>query len=339
MTRTRTRAVAPLIMALIGVLAAGCTGAASATPSVPLKVQLSWAPSAQFTGMIVAADKGFYEEEGLDVELLPGGPNVVPLQVVANGGADVGLTSVLELYAARDKDLPLQGIAQLDQRSALLLVTRKDSGLDEAAELEGKRVGLWLGGDEFEFYAMARQLGLDPETDFQIVNQSFTMDQFIGGELDATSAMSFDQLLVLTSQPGFAREDLNIIDYNDFGTVNPRGIVVATESVVSDQADALARLLKATRRGWEYTFDNAAEALDILMEVVPAGDYTRDHQEASIAEMQRLMLPDGFERADLGRIDSGTFDRAAEVALEYGVVASPPEGDVYVTSIYDAATQ
>jgi len=319
----------------LGTLA--CSSAASPAPAVSLKVQLSWAPSAQFTGMIVADAKGFYEEEGLDVELLPGGPNVVPLQVVANGGADVGLTSVLELLAARDKDLPLQAVAQLDQLSALVLVTRQDSGLDEAADLDGKRIGLWLGGDEYEFYAMARQLGNDPEGDYQIVNQSFTMDQFINGELDATSAMSFDQLLVLTSQPGFSRDELNIIDYNDFGTVNPRGVVVATEAVVAEKADALARFLRATVRGWEFTFDNQTQALDELMKVVPAGDYTRDHQEASINEMQRLMLPDGFAAGDLGRIDQETFTRAGEVALEYDVIAAPPDDAVYVTSVYDAS--
>jgi NitT/TauT family transport system substrate-binding protein len=287
--------------------------------------------------MIVADAKGYYEEEGLDVELLPGGPNVVPLQVVANGGADVGLTSVLELLAARDKDLPLQAIAQLDQLSALLLVTTKESGLEKAEDLEGKRIGLWLGGDEYEFYAMARQLGNDPEADYQIVNQSFTMDQFINGEIDATSAMSFDQLLVLESQEGFERDKLNIIDYNQFGTVNPRGVVVATETAVSEKADALARFLRATYRGWEYTFDNQADALDELMKVVPAGDYTRDHQEKSIQEMQRLMLPDGFARTDLGRIDTDTFTRAGEVGLEYGVIEAAPDDAVYVTSIYDAS--
>ena len=70
-------------------LAAALGLAAPAAQAEDVTLQLKWVTQAQFAGYYVAADKGFYEEEGLDVEILPGGPDVAPVQVLAGGGADV----------------------------------------------------------------------------------------------------------------------------------------------------------------------------------------------------------------------------------------------------------
>ncbi|OZO45598.1 nitrate ABC transporter substrate-binding protein, partial [Pseudomonas fluorescens] len=85
-------------------------GMASAADEVTL--QLKWVTQAQFAGYYVALDKGFYEEEGLDVTIKPGGPDIAPAQVIAGGGADVVLDWMPSALASREKGLPLVNIAQ-----------------------------------------------------------------------------------------------------------------------------------------------------------------------------------------------------------------------------------
>ena len=94
---------------LIGIVAAMMASAASAADEV--KLQLQWVTQAQFAGYYVALDKGYYKDEGLDVTILPGGPDVAPPQVLAGGGADVMLNWMPSALAAREKGLPVVNIA------------------------------------------------------------------------------------------------------------------------------------------------------------------------------------------------------------------------------------
>ena len=86
-----------------------------------LTLQLKWVTQAQFGGYYVAKDKGFYEEEGLDVTIKPGGPDIAPVQVLAGGGADVVVEWMPAALAAREKGLPIVNIAQPFKRSGMML--------------------------------------------------------------------------------------------------------------------------------------------------------------------------------------------------------------------------
>ena len=96
---------------LIGIFAAMMASAASAGDEV--KLQLQWVTQAQFAGYYVALDKGYYKDEGLDVTILPGGPDVAPPQVLAGGGADVMLNWMPSALAARERGLPVVNICLL----------------------------------------------------------------------------------------------------------------------------------------------------------------------------------------------------------------------------------
>src|SRR5438105_4622468 len=78
-----------------------------------LTLQLKWVPQAQFAGYFIAADKGYYKAQGLDVTIKAGGPDIAPEQVVASGGAQIGIDWLSALLVAHDKSLPLENIAQI----------------------------------------------------------------------------------------------------------------------------------------------------------------------------------------------------------------------------------
>ena len=101
------------------------SGTSSKDELTPVKLQLKWVPQAQFAGYYVAMEKGYFEKEGLDVTIMPGGPDIVPEQQVANGAAEIGIGWVASLLPHQEQGLPLVEIAQIYQKSGLLLVSKK----------------------------------------------------------------------------------------------------------------------------------------------------------------------------------------------------------------------
>src|ERR1700676_5279704 len=124
------------ICALIAATALLAAGAAHAADKVTL--QLKWVPQAQFAGYYVAKDKGFYKDEGLDVTIKPGGPDVAPEQMIAGGGADVVVDWMPAALAAREKGAAMVNIAEPFKHSGLELTCRADTGIKKPDDLKGR---------------------------------------------------------------------------------------------------------------------------------------------------------------------------------------------------------
>ena len=114
-------------------------------------LQLKWVTQAQFAGYYVAQAKGFYEEEGLNVTILPGGPDIAPTQVIAGGGADVVVDWMPSALAAREKGLPLVNIAQPFASSGMMLTCLAETGIKTPADFADKTLGVWFFGNEYPF--------------------------------------------------------------------------------------------------------------------------------------------------------------------------------------------
>jgi NitT/TauT family transport system substrate-binding protein len=326
----------------LAMVAAACgsdeDGSGGGQTGAPTKVrmQLSWIPDAQFAGYILAKEKGFYQAENLDVELLPGGPNVNAVQQVVTGAADMTVNKVSELYAARDKKLPVVSIAQFDQRSSFPLVARTKDGIDGPADLKGKKVGIWYGGDEYEFFALMKKFGIDPKKDIQLFEQGFTMDPWLKGDYPVAMVTSFNELNVIRLA-GYKDADLTIINPSDYGISVPHGALIANQKWEGANKDAAARFVRATLKGWDYAFDHADEAAGITAKsALAAGGEaaTKDLEQLqamSIQEMRRLHYPDGFDKADHGKIDPNMYAQVAGILKQFGFVKNDPD----VTAAYD----
>ena len=130
----------------------------------PLTLQLKWVTQAQFAGYYVAKDKGFYDDEKLDVTIKPGGPDIAPTQVLAGGGADVTVEWMPAALAAREKGLPIVNIAQPFKSSGMMLTCLKESGItDPKTDFKGKTLGVWFFGNEYPFLSWMNHLELPTE--------------------------------------------------------------------------------------------------------------------------------------------------------------------------------
>src|SRR6056297_2686748 len=128
---------------LAGALALTMSAGAAAAQDA-LTLQLKWVTQAQFAGYYVAKDKGFYDEENLDVTINAGGPDIAPEQVIAGGGADVITTWMAAGLAARERGVPLVNIAQPFATGGLQLTCLKSTGVESPSDFPGRTLGVWF---------------------------------------------------------------------------------------------------------------------------------------------------------------------------------------------------
>ena len=300
-------------------------------------MQLKWVPQAQFAGYYVALEKGLYTAENLDVTILPGGPDIVSEQQVANGQADFGVDWVASFLAFRDKGLPIVTVAQIFQSSGLLLVSRKQAGIDKAEDLKGKRVGVWYGGNEFEFLALMDKLKLDPDRDLTIIKQGFTMDPFLANQMDAASAMTYNEYQVVL-QSGLKAEDLNVIDYNREGVGMLQDNLFTSEETLKNKKELATRFVRASIKGWQSAVEDQKGAVDTVMKYAERGSTTADHQARMMSEVAKLVMPEGWSKEKIGVMDEARFKTTADIALRFNVITKPAmPAQSYTNELVEAA--
>lgn len=304
-----------------------------------VRLQLKWLPQTQFAGYYVADAKGYYEEEGIDIEILSGGPDIIPEQQVANGAADIGMAWVASLLSHREEGFPLVEFTQITQKSAFLLVSKKEANINSPDDLVGKKIGAWFGGLEFEILALLDKYGIDKDKDVELTKQGFTMDQILDDQIDVASALTHNEFLVLL-ESGLSRDDLNIIDMNEEGVAMLQDSLFATEEWLAENEDVAVRFLRATLKGWKDVINNPEEATDIVMELVDENSTTREHQLNMAIEIAKLVKPEGFDIDKIGYIDADAFKQTADIAYKFGVIKEEADlSKAYTNSIWEKATQ
>jgi NitT/TauT family transport system substrate-binding protein len=321
---------------------AGNVAATECATSDPITLQLKWVAQAQFAGYYAAAGEGFYEDECLDVTINPGGPDIVPEQVVAGGQAQVGINFVPSLLSAREQGTNLVNIAQIFERSAMREISWADSGIASPEDLRDKRVAVWFGGNEFELLATLAKYDIDKDTDVELVQQPFDMNLLIERQVDAAAAMTYNELaqVLETVDPStgelFQLEQLSVIDFNEEGTAMLQDGIFTTEEWLADEAnqDIAIRFLRASFRGWIFCRDNVDACVDYVLEQGPA--LPRGHQTWMMNEVNNLIWP---STAGIGQMDPAIFEQTADIAVQFGVIAAPPTEGAYVTEYAAAALE
>ena len=315
------------------------------TPSGDLDqvtLQSKWVVQAQFAGYYAAKDQGYYEDEGLEVTIRPGGPQIVPEQVVLGGQAEFGIDWLDNLLATRDQGQNIVNIAQVFARSGMTEVTWKDSGLADITDLRGKKVGVWINGNEHKLFAALTKNDLDPQNDVDVIAQPFNMDLLLNREVDAAAAMTYNELaqILETENPDtgelYTLDDLNVFRMSDLGTGALEDGVFVTEEWIADEAnqDIAKRFLKASFRGWIYCRDNPDACVDIVLDNGPT--LGEGHQRWMMNEINDLIWPspDG-----IGIMDPESFDVTNQIATDYDIIKSAATEDAYRTDLAEAAVQ
>ncbi|NBR90318.1 MAG: ABC transporter substrate-binding protein [Rhodobacteraceae bacterium] len=310
-------------------------GMAAAADDVTL--QLKWVTQAQFAGYYVALDKGFYEEENLNVTIKPGGPDIAPAQVIAGGGADVVLDWMPSALASREKGLPLVNIAQPFKSSGMMLTCRKDAGVETPADFKGKTLGVWFFGNEYPFLSWMSKLGYSTEggaDGVTVLKQGFNVDPILQGQAACVSTMTYNEYWQIIDA-GLKPEELVVFKYEDQGVATLEDGMYVMEEKLADPAfaDKMVRFVRASMKGWKYAETNPDEAAMIVLDNDASGAQTEAHQKRMMGEVAKLTAGSN------GALDPADYERTVASLMSGGsdpVISKAPEG-AWTHAITDAA--
>jgi len=302
----------------------------SAQAAEKVTIQLKWVTQAQFAGYFVAQDKGYYQAEGLEVTIKPGGPDIAPPQVIAGGGADVIIDWMPAALASREKGVALVNIAQIFKKSGMMLTCRKDSGIKSPADFRGKTLGVWFYGNEYPFLSWMSQLGI-PTTGgsdgVTVLKQGFNVDPILQKQAECVSTMTYNEYWQIVDA-GLSPSELVVYKYEDQGVSTLEDGLYVMEKNLRKKAfvNKMARFLRASIKGWKYAADHPDEAADIVLENDDTGAQTEKHQRRMMREINKLV---GNQPQGIGYLLPADYRRTVKVLMSSGsdpVISKKPKG-------------
>ncbi len=312
-------------------------GGFAAQAAEDVVLQLKWVTQAQFAGYYVALDNGFYADEGLNVTIKPGGPDIAPAQVIAGGGADVVLDWMPSALASREKGLNVVNIAQPFASSGMMLTCRRDSGIETPADFAGKTLGVWFFGNEYPFLSWMSQLGLSTDggpDGVTVLKQGFNVDPILQGQADCVSTMTYNEYWQIIDA-GLTADDLIVFKYEDQGVATLEDGMYVLEENLNDAAfvDKMVRFVRASMKGWKWAEANPTEAAMIVLENDASGAQTEEHQIRMMNEIAKLTAGSN------GALDIAAYERTVASLMSGGsdpVITVEPTG-AWTHAITDAA--
>jgi NitT/TauT family transport system substrate-binding protein len=251
-----------------------------------------WMPQAQFAGYYVAKDQGFYEQAGLDVEIIHPSAAVNAKQFLANGTADIISLFLVTAINTRQEGINLVNIAQLSQHSAIMFVSKKTSGINTLNDFEGKKVGVWMSG--FKEIPMAMLEENQITVDWVPILS--TINLFMMDGIDVMTVMWFNEYNQLFLS-GINYDELNTFFMSDYSYNIPEDGLYVLNETAETRNDELEAFVRATLKGWEYASQNKAYTLDLVIDLmrearIPSNKTHQSWMLEKVLEMQELINKD-----------------------------------------------
>lgn len=310
-----------LVLAAALFLCAGSPVWAAEKTLVKVSFIPQWVPQAQFAGYYMAYEKGIYERYGIDVTIIPGGPERSPSDLLEEGTADFATLWLTTGIQLRAKGVPVVNIAQMLRRSALMLIAKKSSGIEHPKDMDGKKVGLWGPVFQIQPRAFFKKYGLE----VQEVPQSFSVNLFLRDGVDVASAMWYNEYHTILNS-GLNPDELTTFFFHEHGLNFPEDGIYVIEETYLKNPEMCRSFVRASLEGWRYAFEHPEETIAVVMknlerEHIPA---TAVHQKWMLDRMKDLMLPDGDTGESPGSLSPDDYHRVAMGLKANGLIENVP---------------
>ncbi|MGO4247640.1 ABC transporter substrate-binding protein [Paenarthrobacter sp. RAF54_2] len=290
--KKRVAAVAGLLLA-IALSATACSGPADSASEAkePIKFQTSWLPSVQFSGSYIADSKGYYGEEGLDVTLLPGGPDVDPQAAIASGQVDIALSNADFVARTNAQGADLVIVAAGFQKDPFALLSKPEAPIKTPQDMIGKSIGVPTA-DAALFDTFLSLNKIDPSK-LKVVPVGFDVAPLVSGEVDGLVSFYTEQPTAYKSATG---KDGSVMMLGDFGMdVYAQVYVVQRKSLKDDKSrDRIERFLRAELKGWKDYVKDIPMAVDLTVnKYAKDGGLSAEQQRAQATlQLDLLNSPD-----------------------------------------------
>ncbi len=277
-----------------------------------VRIVPKWEDQAQFAGLYVAKDKGFFTRRGIDAVILAGGPDLLAMPALNNGTADFAILHLLTVLRSPATQPQLVNLAQISQKSSLMIAARKDLGINKLVDLKYKRIGLWKGDYQEPSLIFNRKYHLEMD----IVNIDSSVNLLISGLVEAMNVMRYNELHQL-HQAGMDEDDLLLFPFSELGLNVPEDGLYTREDYYLANPDLCRDVADALMEGWLYAINNEEEALDIVLEVMKKNGLSanRPHQRWMLKEMKEVILA---RPGIFGSLEQNSFNETKTIISEGG---------------------
>ncbi|MEA5115803.1 MAG: ABC transporter substrate-binding protein [Geobacteraceae bacterium] len=311
----------PVFITVLFLLAASALQGAAAERTLKKATLIPlWSPQAQFAGYYTALEKGIYRKHGIDLTIIGGGPNYSSAEYLRRGKADFAVMWLTTAMQERASGVKLANIAQIIQKSSMMLVARKSSGITTPADMNGRKIGLWGGDFAIPPHAFFRKFHIRVRE----VPQSYTVNLFLRGGIDVASAMWYNEYHTIINA-GIDPDELKVFFLKDEGLNLPEDGLYALEKTLKSDPGLAGEFARASLEGWNYAFAHPEEALDIIMKYMRAAKIpaNRMHQKWMLARIRDLVVPRGGG-SGYGMLSRSDYEEAGEILVKNGVIRETP---------------
>jgi NitT/TauT family transport system substrate-binding protein len=282
-----------------------------------------WVPQTQFAGYYVAKDLGIYEKYGIDLTIIPGGPKVSSSALLEKDKVDFALMWLSNAIQLKARNSRIVNIAQIVNRSALMLISKKSSGIKTPQDMNGKKVGIWGGDFQIQPTAFFKNYNLNVKT----IMQGNSINLFFFDGIDVTSAMWYNEYHTILNS-GFNKDELNTFFFADYGLNFPEEGIYCSEKFYNANPEICKSFIEATLEGWKYAFNHPEEAIQIIQKHIRMANLptNKAHQRWMLDKMHELIFPskkmDSFEK-----LSEQNYLLVATKLKEGGLIKKIPEYD------------
>jgi NitT/TauT family transport system substrate-binding protein len=319
MTFSKRWALKVMTLTLSSLSIWACTEKKIQNPPVKVTLQLKWEHQSQFAGFYIAHEKGFYQDEHIQIELLPGGNNADVLTALTSGKADFAVvSSELVLMQRQKKSVPITAIAAIYRKSATVFLAMAASGISKPADFEGKTIAASASSQsykepEYLLQALLEKMGIDTDR-IKMVPYDPSYKGFYSGEVDITPCY-YTAGAIKIRKKGYK---VNLIWPSDYGIHFYSDTLVATQEMIDENPVLVERFLRASLKGWRYAIAHPVEAVDVTLK------YARVKKHELQADMFSALTPLVHIGKDhIGWMEARVWQNMHRVLVDQNILDAP----------------
>jgi putative hydroxymethylpyrimidine transport system substrate-binding protein len=315
------RVAALLAVALLLAGMAGC-GGGGAEPGAPIgaTLVLDFTPNAVHSGIYAAQKQGFYRDAGIDLTVREPGESTDAPKLLAAGRTDFAILDIHDLGIARERGLDLVGVMPLVQKPLASVIARADTDVRRPRDLQGHSVGVTgLPSDEAVVDSEVSADGGNPAEVDRVTIGFNAVSSLAAGKVDAATGFWNAEGVALRGRG----VPIRIFKVDEYGAPPYPELILTTSRQTLDRSPGLVKaMIGATTRGYEFTVDHPAQALDDLVEAVPSLD--RSEQSAQLKVLLPDLQPAPFAMPVLDEwakwdLDHGLLERPLDVGAAFSL--------------------
>lgn len=290
----------------------------SATALDKVRFRLNWVPGAEFSPFYLGKEKGFFTEQGIDVEIFPGEGSTVSAKLIGNRSAEFGESAADVVVMANSQGLPITSIGILLQEVPGGIIFPTDSGIKKLTDLYGKKLGIQLkSSTEKQWRAVAKLNNID-ESKIKEVPADRAIAQLIANKtIDAGVAFYFNDGLKLVAE-GIP---MSFISFSDSGLKFYADAIITSPELIKENPDLVRRFTKAVVKSWTYAIANQKETLDIFLKLNPNID--AKYSSLKLPVVLKMAQSDDTNANGFGHSTQERWDNMQKSLISMGLMKDP----------------